>query len=56
MGSENMAKETSIAELADMVKGRIAGIPDQNVKVSGTCAVDKYISNKVAFVRNEKYG
>ena len=51
-----MAKETSITELADMVKGRIVGSPDPSMKIIGTCAVDKYTPNKVTFVRNQRYG
>jgi len=51
-----MTKEISIVELADMVKGRIMGNPDQRTKVTGTCAIDTYVSSKVSFVRNQKYG
>jgi len=51
-----MTKEITIVELADMVKGRIMGNPDQRTKITGTCALDTYVSGKVSFIRNQKYG
>lgn len=48
-------KEMTIAELADMVKGRIVGNPAPDLKINGTCAVDNYVPGKVTFVRNAKY-
>lgn len=51
-----MAKETNIIELANMVKGRIIGNFNEQIRITGTCAVDKYIQNKVSFVRKKKYG
>lgn len=51
-----MSREISIAELASMVKGRVVGSFHEGMRVTGTCAVAKYIENKVSFVRNRKYG
>ncbi len=50
-----MTREISITELADMVKGRIIGSPDSNMRINGTCAVDEYVPGKISFVRNQKY-
>lgn len=51
-----MTREISIVELADMVKGRVVGNPGAGTKITGTCAIDNYIKDKVSFVRNRKYG
>jgi UDP-3-O-[3-hydroxymyristoyl] glucosamine N-acyltransferase len=51
-----MTKEISIAELASTLKGKVVGNLDRKVKISGTCAIDMYVSGKVSFVRNQKYG
>lgn len=51
-----MIKEMGIAELANMVKGKVVGNFDKEVRITGTCAVDKYVRNKLSFVRNKKYG
>jgi len=51
-----MLKQLSISALAEIVEGRIVGSFSQDIEITGTCAVDRYTSNKVAFVRNEKYG
>ena len=51
-----MATEISVAELADRLKGRIAGSFSEGVTVTGTCAIDNYVRKKVSFVRNKKYG
>jgi len=50
-----MTKEISIAELADMVEGRVLGAPNEGKKIIGTCAVDNYSKGKVSFVRSRKY-
>ena len=52
----SIAKEISIRQLADMVKGRIVGDVDTAVKITGTCAIDSYVQAKVSFINNEKYG
>lgn len=46
----------TVAELADMVKGRIIGSFNTKAKVVGTCAIDKYVKDKVSFVGSQKYG
>jgi len=51
-----MTKEITIAELAVMVKGKTVGDVPEQTSISGTCAVDKYIENKVSLVKNKKYG
>ncbi|MBN2187611.1 MAG: UDP-3-O-(3-hydroxymyristoyl)glucosamine N-acyltransferase, partial [Dehalococcoidia bacterium] len=51
-----MLKQLNISALAEMVEGKIAGNFSQDIEITGTCAVDKYAPNKVAFVKNEKYG
>ena len=51
-----MTKEITIVELADMVGGRVLGGPSEGKKITGTCALDTYVSGKVSFVRNQKYG
>jgi len=51
-----VTKETSISELADMVKGKVVGNLREKVRINGTCAIDAYASNKVSFVSNRKYG
>ncbi len=49
-------RHLSIAELARMVSGRLIGAPDEGTMISGTCAIDGYVRNKVSFVKNRKYG
>lgn len=56
MKRQKQSTEITIVELADMVKGRIIGNVNQVAKVIGTCAVDKYVKDKVSFVRDEKHG
>ena len=51
-----MTREINISELADMLDGRIEGRFDKNDRVKGSCAIDKYISGKVSFIKNLKYG
>jgi UDP-3-O-[3-hydroxymyristoyl] glucosamine N-acyltransferase len=51
-----MTKEISISELASMLKGKVVGSLDKKIEISGTCAIDAYVSGKVSFVRNQKYG
>lgn len=53
--AEDMPREISIAELADMVKGRVLGGLGGGTEITGTCAIDNYIKGKVSFVRNRKY-
>ena len=50
-----MAKEIDIVELANMVKGRIIG-NFKEIRIAGTCAIDKYVENKISFIGNKKYG
>lgn len=45
----------SIPELAKIVKGRVVGTFDEKMRITGTCGVDKYIKNRVSFIRNRKY-
>ncbi|GEM_PF-1616933 len=54
--SASTGKEISLTRLASMVNGRIVGGPTEEVKLTGTCAVDYYIRNRVAFVKNLTYG
>jgi UDP-3-O-[3-hydroxymyristoyl] glucosamine N-acyltransferase len=59
MGNEitaNDSKGLSIAELAELVRGKIIGHYDEKRLITGTCSVDKYIEKSVSFVKNEKYG
>jgi UDP-3-O-[3-hydroxymyristoyl] glucosamine N-acyltransferase len=51
-----MTREISILELADIVKGRVIGNPNEGTKITGTRAIDNYIKGKVSFVKNRKYG
>lgn len=51
-----MNREISIIELANMVKARVSGNFHEETRITGTCAIDKYIPNKVSFVKNQKYG
>ena len=51
-----MTKEITIVELADMVGGRVLGGPSEGKKITGTCALDRYVSGKVSFIRSQKYG
>lgn len=51
-----MTGEISITRLAKMVKGKIEGNFHEQIKVTGTCAIDRYIPNKISFIRNQKYG
>lgn len=51
-----VSKEISIAELARMVKGKVIGTFRGEMRVTGTCAIDKHVENRVSFVRNRKYG
>jgi UDP-3-O-[3-hydroxymyristoyl] glucosamine N-acyltransferase len=50
-----VAKEVDVMDVASIVKGRVLGNSPGNGKVTGTCAIDNYIPNKVSFVKNEKY-
>lgn len=43
-----------LPELAAIVKGGVIG--NSQAEIVGTCAVDKYVKNKVSFVSNPKYG
>lgn len=49
-----MTKEVDIVELAGIVNGRIIG-EFKDVRIRGTCAIDKYVKNKLSFIRNKKY-
>ena len=51
-----MAKQVSILELSNRLKGTITGNFDEGVRLIGTCAIDNYVENRVSFVRNRKYG
>ena len=51
-----MPKEINIIELVNMLKGRAVGNFSNEIRITGTCAVDRYVENKVSFVRNRKYG
>jgi UDP-3-O-[3-hydroxymyristoyl] glucosamine N-acyltransferase len=51
-----MKSGISIIKLANMVKGTIVGSFDEAAKITGTCAIDNYIENKVSFVSKPKYG
>ena len=51
-----MTREINISELADMLDGRIEGRFDKKDNIKGTCAIYKYISGKVSFITNLKYG
>ena len=51
-----MTKEITVVELADMVGGRVLGGSSEGKKITGTCALDRYISGKVSFIRSQKYG
>ena len=51
-----MAREISIIELDSMVKGKVTGSFDEKKRLTGTCAIDSYVENKVSFIRNIKYG
>ena len=50
-----MAKEIDIVEVANMVKGEIIG-NFKGIRIAGTCAIDKYVKNKLSFIENKKYG
>lgn len=49
-----MTKEIDIVELACMVNGTIIG-EFKDLRIRGTCTIDKYVKNKLSFVQNEKY-
>ncbi len=51
-----MIAEMTITGLAKIVGGKTKGNLQEEIKVTGTCAIDNYIENKVSFVRNRKYG
>jgi UDP-3-O-[3-hydroxymyristoyl] glucosamine N-acyltransferase len=50
-----MAKEIDIVELANMVEGEIIGT-FKGVRITGTCAMDNYLENRITFIRGKKYG
>lgn len=50
-----MAKEIDIVELANMVEGEIIG-NFKGVRITGTCAMDNYLENRITFIRSKKYG
>lgn len=50
-----MTKDSiGIEELAQMVNGRLIGTTTQ--KLNGTCSINKYISGKITFIKNVRYG
>lgn len=49
-----MTKEIDLVELTNMVNGKIVG-EFYNVRIRGTCTIDKYVKNKLSFVTNKKY-
>ncbi|MCK4827512.1 hypothetical protein KA005_67910, partial [bacterium] len=51
-----MSTELDIVELANLVKGRIVTNLQEEFKITGTCPIDKYVPNKVSFIRSAKYG
>jgi len=51
-----MTRKISIVELAAMVNGRVVGNPGEGTRITGTCAIDNYMKDRVSFVRNRKYG
>lgn len=52
----SMIRSINIAELAGIVKGRVVGSYDEKMRITGTCAVDRYVETKVSFIKNRKYG
>jgi UDP-3-O-[3-hydroxymyristoyl] glucosamine N-acyltransferase len=50
-----MARKISIADLANMVKGRVLGGSGEQATVTGTCAIDNYVKGRVSFIRSPKY-
>jgi UDP-3-O-[3-hydroxymyristoyl] glucosamine N-acyltransferase len=49
-----MTKEIGIVEIANMVDGKIIG-NFKEIRIAGTCAIDKYVENKISFIQNKKY-
>jgi len=56
VNGHSSGRELSVAELARMVGGRIAGASGVETTITGTCAIVAYSQNKVSFVKNRKYG
>jgi UDP-3-O-[3-hydroxymyristoyl] glucosamine N-acyltransferase len=54
--TKNRDLALGIIELVNRVNGKIIGDFDERMKVTGTCALDGYIKNRVSFVKNMKYG
>ena len=51
-----MLKEINIAELTGMMNGKVIGGANEKMKLTGTCAIDSYMENRVSFVKNTKFG
>ena len=51
----SMIKQVSLSELTSMVNGRVIGSISKEVRITGTCAINRYIENKVSYVKNMKY-
>lgn len=49
-------REISIGKLASMVNGKVVGTPDKEMRLTGTCAIDAYIENRISFIKSARYG
>ncbi len=47
--------EISLAQLAGTVGGQVIGACDPDRRLTGTCALDSYVNDRIAFVRNAKF-
>jgi UDP-3-O-[3-hydroxymyristoyl] glucosamine N-acyltransferase len=50
-----VARKISIAELANMLNGRIVGDLGKKHIITGTCPIDNYMKGKVSFIKKPKY-
>jgi UDP-3-O-[3-hydroxymyristoyl] glucosamine N-acyltransferase len=46
----------SLSQLTKMINGKVIGNDGHNLNLTGTCAIDGYLENKITFARNMKYG
>jgi len=47
--------EITLYELADKINGKIYN-GNRNITLSGTCAIERYIENRITFARDKKFG
>jgi len=48
--------EITLYELADKINGKIISNHNRDIILSGTCAIERYIENRITFARDKEFG